>query len=124
MVDTTTITAVPREEDHAHAVPAGATNLGLFTEDFLGGCGGSAATTTATQSLAHFSTETPITLPDTELYDTELKTIAASFLRGYSSTEQTDTGRNQLPVVPAEPTSKKTVDTFGQRTSIYRGVTR
>ncbi|KAF3452781.1 hypothetical protein FNV43_RR03214 [Rhamnella rubrinervis] len=112
---TTTTTAVPREEGHAHAVPPGATNLGLFTEDFLGGCRGSAAANTATPSLAHFSTETPITLPDTELYDSELKTIAASFLRGYTPTEQTNTGRNQLPVAPVEPTTKKTVDTFGQR---------
>lgn len=131
MVDSST-TPVAHEED-GHAPVSGATDLAIFTgagagpklEDFLGGSGGSAGmTTTATPSLPQFSTETAIALPETELYDSELKTIAASFLRGYSSSEQTGTGRDQLPVAPAEPVSKKTVDTFGQRTSIYRGVTR
>ncbi|KAH7544667.1 hypothetical protein FEM48_Zijuj01G0010100 [Ziziphus jujuba var. spinosa] len=128
------------------ASAGGATDMAIFTaagggggpklEDFLGGCGGGGSTTTATTtsaatpSLTQFSTETTAiaALPDSsEIYDSELKTIAASFLRGYSSSssnEHTETGRNQLPVVPVEPTSKKTVDTFGQRTSIYRGVTR
>ncbi|XP_048324403.2 AP2-like ethylene-responsive transcription factor AIL5 isoform X2 [Ziziphus jujuba] len=128
------------------ASAGGATDMVIFTaagggggpklEDFLGGCGGGGSTTTATTTsaatptLTQFSTETTAiaALPDSsEIYDSELKTIAASFLRGYSSSssnEHTETGRNQLPVVPVEPTSKKTVDTFGQRTSIYRGVTR
>lgn len=120
---------------HEGDAPAGgATDMGIYTgaggggpklEDFLGG---STATTTATPPLPQFSTQTTaMALPDSsEIYDSELKTIAATFLRGYSSssTEPTETARNHLPVVPAEPTSKKTVDTFGQRTSIYRGVTR
>ncbi|KAJ8767492.1 hypothetical protein K2173_017536 [Erythroxylum novogranatense] len=100
-------------------------------EDFLGG---STATATATapppphQSLAHqFSTATPVsTLPDTgiQIYDSELKTLAASFLRGYSTSEQTDNEKQHQPLVEAEHAPKKSVDTFGQRTSIYRGVTR
>ena len=46
-----------------------------------------------------------------------------SFLRGFS-TEQTQTQPQNLHVAPTEPPPKKTVDTFGQRTSIYRNMTR
>ncbi|XP_077222473.1 AP2-like ethylene-responsive transcription factor AIL5 isoform X2 [Tasmannia lanceolata] len=53
-----------------------------------------------------FSGESPVTESDAGIYDSELKTIAAGFLP------------------PVESVSKKAVDTFGQRTSIYRGVTR
>lgn len=104
---------------------AGATDLSMFTagpklEDFLGG---STAPSGATP-LAQFSTETPmtVTVSEPEIYDSELKTIAASFLRGFSTEQHTQTQKQ--PVAPAEPPPKKTVDTFGQRTSIYRGVTR
>jgi len=63
------------------------------------------------------------------MYDSELKTIAASFLRGFSTEQQqqqqqTQTQTQNLHVATTEPPPKKTVDTFGQRTSIYRGVTR
>ncbi|KAJ8750722.1 hypothetical protein K2173_015903 [Erythroxylum novogranatense] len=100
-------------------------------EDFLG-----CSTTTAPpqpppQSLTQFSTATHVTtLPRTtshDIYDSELKTIAASFLRDYSTSEQTDTQKQeqrQQLLVQTENVPKKTVDTFGQRTSIYRGVTR
>ncbi|GMI97501.1 PLETHORA 5, EMBRYOMAKER, CHOTTO 1, AINTEGUMENTA-like 5 [Hibiscus trionum] len=58
----------------------------------------------------------PVAVSDNEIYDSELKTIAASFLRGVSS-------ENKLQqAVP--PTPRKAADSFGQRTSIYRGVTR
>ncbi|KAK2646101.1 hypothetical protein Ddye_021296 [Dipteronia dyeriana] len=110
----------PREE-------GGATNLSIFTgspklEDFLGGsCTSVGAPPHAQpQVLGHFS---PVS---SEIYDSELKTIAASFLRGFAN-ESKDSHKqppqNQL-VVPAESTTKKAIDTFGQRTSIYRGVTR
>ncbi|GLU10411.1 hypothetical protein SLE2022_272190 [Rubroshorea leprosula] len=113
--------------------PTGATNLSMFTggpklEDFLGG-----STAVAVQQLpqlAQFSTGSgstdPVTVSDTSyLYESELKGLESSFLRGYC-TEQTETdARKQQQLVPADhPTPKKTVDTFGQRTSIYRGVTR
>ncbi|KAA8535600.1 hypothetical protein F0562_030603 [Nyssa sinensis] len=88
-------------------------------EDFLGGCGSSA---TGVSDVCQFTCETPTTVSETEIYDSELKTIAASFLRGFS-TEQTDNQR-QLAMAPPDPATKKAVDTFGQRTSIYRGVTR
>ncbi|XP_016485713.2 AP2-like ethylene-responsive transcription factor AIL5 isoform X1 [Nicotiana tabacum] len=52
----------------------------------------------------------------------ELKTIAASFLRSFSA-DQNNSQNKQLAVV-ALPPAKKSVETFGQRTSIYRGVTR
>ncbi|KAA8522760.1 hypothetical protein F0562_009078 [Nyssa sinensis] len=110
-----------REED-----ANGATDLSVLTgaggpklEDFLGGCGNSV---TGAADVCQFNCETPANVSQTEIYDSELKTIAASFLRGFS-TEQTDT-QKQLAVAPPEPAAKKAVDTFGQRTSIYRGVTR
>ncbi|XP_044463441.1 AP2-like ethylene-responsive transcription factor AIL5 [Mangifera indica] len=116
----------PREEVISGS--GGATDLSIFSgpklEDFLGASG--AAPPLAPPPQHHqFSTA------DThEIYDSELKTIAASFLRGFS-TEQTDTQKHQQPppqqetqLVAAEPTPRKTADTFGQRTSIYRGVTR
>ncbi|KAK7347732.1 hypothetical protein VNO80_22271 [Phaseolus coccineus] len=93
----------------------GSTNLSIFTgapkfEDFLGGS--AVADTTATGApprLPQFST-------DNNLYDSELKTtIAACFPRGFAAEPTTE---------PQKPSPKKTVDTFGQRTSIYRGVTR
>ncbi|XP_050373393.1 AP2-like ethylene-responsive transcription factor AIL5 [Argentina anserina] len=144
--------------DHHQDAHAGATetNLSIFSgvgpklEDFLGGgstttstAGGSTATsdviTTASAaptSLTPFSsTNDHLAVPENEIYDSELKTIAASFLRGFSTTA-TATSTTTLqqakpqtqihhPVGTTETaTAKKTVDTFGQRTSIYRGVTR
>ncbi|XVE71830.1 hypothetical protein DITRI_Ditri10aG0183200 [Diplodiscus trichospermus] len=147
---TTTTTAAPTttnssagKEDAVAGITAGGTDLSMFNggpklEDFLGGSSTTTGAEGAPQPHApqqqlphhHFSTETPVTVSDTEIYDSELKTIAASFLRGFSS-EQTDTHKQQqqpqqlqqqLPT--AEPAPRKAVDTFGQRTSIYRGVTR
>ncbi|KAK4370195.1 hypothetical protein RND71_009670 [Anisodus tanguticus] len=54
-------------------------------------------------------------------YGSELKSIAASFLRNFSA-DQKD-AQKQLAVVADTP-AKKAIETFGQRTSIYRGVTR
>ncbi|KAL6194448.1 hypothetical protein ACLB2K_035532 [Fragaria x ananassa] len=143
--------------DHHQDAHAGATetDLSIFSggvgtklEDFLGG--GCTTTTTAgvttatadvittasttPTSLAPFSsTNEHLAVAENEIYDSELKTIAASFLRGFSTTpaatatapttlQQTKTHH---PVGTTETsTAKKTVDTFGQRTSIYRGVTR
>ncbi|XWS52212.1 hypothetical protein CRYUN_Cryun11dG0047700 [Craigia yunnanensis] len=127
-----------QEEDAGAGTTAGPTDLSVFNggpklEDFLGGSstttGAGDATQAPQQQLPHyrFSTEPPVTVSDTEIYDSELKTIAASFLSGFSS-EQTDTHkqlRQQQQQVPtAEPAARRAVDTFGQRTSIYRGVTR
>jgi AP2-like factor (ANT lineage) len=104
---------------------AGATDLSMFTagpklEDFLGG----SAATAGAAPLAQFSNETQMTLTmsEPEMYDSELKTIAASFLRGFSTEKQTQAQKQ--PLAAADPPPKKPVDTFGQRTSIYRGVTR
>lgn len=134
-----TVSVVDKVQEE-NAVPGGgrATDLSIFTssgpklEDYLGG------STTAPspppplppqQQLGQFSAETQVTtLSDTsEIYDSELKTIAASFLRGFANTEQTDAQKQhqqQLQLAQVEPAPKKSVDTFGQRTSIYRGVTR
>ncbi|KAK8604911.1 hypothetical protein V6N13_082376 [Hibiscus sabdariffa] len=117
------------EEDAGGGTPAttaGATDLPAFKggpklEDFLGG------SPSAPQRLPlhhNLSTRTPVNvvaLSGNDIYDSELKTIAASFLRGFSS-QQTDIQPQQ--VATAEPAPKRGLDTFGQRTSIYRGVTR
>ncbi|KAF5742892.1 hypothetical protein HS088_TW09G00954 [Tripterygium wilfordii] len=70
-----------------------------------------------------FSTETAphgVGAVGGNIYDSDLKTIAAGFLSNVSSTNQNDAVKQ----LASETTLKKTVDTFGQRTSIYRGVTR
>jgi hypothetical protein len=97
----------------SEATDGGTTNLSIFTsghkfEDFLGS---SVATTTATTcaptQLHQFSTD---------IYDSELKkTISACFQGGYPTEPNSE---------PRKLSPKKTVDNFGQRTSIYRGVTR
>ncbi|XP_038878694.1 AP2-like ethylene-responsive transcription factor AIL5 [Benincasa hispida] len=77
----------------------------------------------------HFSSH------QSEICDSDLKTIAASFLRGPPTTHFPEQHFQHLhaPPPPPPPTQsdtspppppKKAVDTFGQRTSIYRGVTR
>ncbi|CAI9293672.1 unnamed protein product [Lactuca saligna] len=96
-------------------------------EDFLGGCG-SAASNGSGPDVCHFQDESQASMQPhdtTSIYDSELKTIATSFLRDFS----TDNHQQQLAVVPTplkqdNSPAKKAVDTFGQRTSIYRGVTR
>ncbi|KAK4265481.1 hypothetical protein QN277_026530 [Acacia crassicarpa] len=101
----------------------GATNnhLSVFAgaapkfEDFLGGAFSSATSVTAAVPTApHFSTD--------NVFGSELKTIAAAFLPGLAAAEQSQPQKQSLAL--AVPSSKKTADTFGQRTSIYRGVTR
>uniref|UniRef100_A0A0E0DJB2 AP2/ERF domain-containing protein n=1 Tax=Oryza meridionalis TaxID=40149 RepID=A0A0E0DJB2_9ORYZ len=98
-------------------------------EDFLGGgcnrgSGGAAC---------------PVQTTAAELYESELKFLAAGFqlsgaaapvpaLLPAAGLEQTDETKQlalppQAAVAPA-PEQKKAVDSFGQRTSIYRGVTR
>ncbi|MBA0645682.1 hypothetical protein Goklo_013745 [Gossypium klotzschianum] len=108
------------------------TDLSMFKggpklEDFLGGSSTTSGVGGAPQlQLLHhhnFSTQTPVTVSDNDIYDSELKTIAAIFLRGFSS-EQIDIHKQQQQAPTAEPAPKRSVDTFGQRTSIYRGVTR
>ncbi|KAJ6731571.1 AP2-LIKE ETHYLENE-RESPONSIVE TRANSCRIPTION FACTOR BBM [Salix purpurea] len=135
---TTPTTTTSAQEDNAVAAGRPA-DISLFTtsgpklEDFLGGC---TTTQPPQQPLGGlFSTETPgTTTPATvsdnsssEIYDSELKTIAASLFRGYSSTDHQQTGssqKHQQLLLQPEHAPKKTADTFGQRTSIYRGVTR
>ncbi|KAJ6957979.1 AP2-like ethylene-responsive transcription factor AIL5 [Populus alba x Populus x berolinensis] len=136
----TTPTTTSAQEDNAVAA-CRPTDISLFTtsgpklEDFLGGCTTTPPSQPPQQPLGgQFSTETPGTTATTvsdnsssEIYDSELKTIAASFLRGYSSNDHQQTGssqKHQQLLVQSEHAPKKTVDTFGQRTSIYRGVTR
>jgi len=105
-------------EASPEATNGGTTNLSIFTgghnkfEDFLGSSVAptrTAAATCAPTQLQQFST-------DNDVYNSELKkTIAACFPGGYPTEPNSE---------PQKPSPKKTVDTFGQRTSIYRGVTR
>ncbi|GJW83844.1 AP2-like ethylene-responsive transcription factor AIL5 [Tanacetum coccineum] len=124
--DTTTATSSHRELSIL-------TDSSPKLEDFLGGCG-SAASTGSGPDTCHFIDETQTCMQQQQqhdstsvsIYDSELKTIAASFLRGYTA----DNNNQQLssvahtPPQQDNPPAKKAVDTFGQRTSIYRGVTR
>ncbi|PNX88698.1 ap2-like ethylene-responsive transcription factor ail5-like protein, partial [Trifolium pratense] len=95
------------------ATDGGTTNLSIFTgghkfEDFLGS---SVTTTTATTCAP-----TQFHQFSTDLYDSELKkTISACLQGGYPAEPNSE---------PRKLSPKKTVDNFGQRTSIYRGVTR
>ncbi|GAB4838249.1 hypothetical protein Ancab_027778 [Ancistrocladus abbreviatus] len=77
------------------------------------------------QEVAPLSVEAPPTASaTTPIYDSDLKAIAASFLRGFAAQQPSSEAQKQaVAVLPA--VAKKTAEsTFGQRTSIYRGVTR
>lgn len=106
--------------DHHQDNGSGAVLAGPKLEDFLGSSGGAA--------VAQF--DGGVSLPEMEMYDdSELKTIAASFLRGFSANQVADNNPHKQtaaapPPPPSEPPAKKAVETFGQRTSIFRGVTR
>lgn len=106
-------------------------------ENFLGG--GATTTTTSpmqqVQSLGGVVYSSDLQLPlhppsAAEIYDSELKSIAASFLGNYSGGHSSEVSsvhkqqQNPLVVSEASLTPKKNVESFGQRTSIYRGVTR
>ncbi|KAL0453434.1 UNVERIFIED_CONTAM: AP2-like ethylene-responsive transcription factor AIL5 [Sesamum latifolium] len=114
-------------QEHGNGAAADRHNLSVLgpkLEDFLGAAGGSSTA----DGVAQFDGGAQAgigTMPGVEIYDdSELKTIAASFLRGFS-TGQTDDAQKQLAVAPPpDPPAKKAAETFGQRTSIFRGVTR
>ncbi|KAL5225550.1 hypothetical protein ABZP36_012189 [Zizania latifolia] len=80
-------------------------------EDFLGGVGGGAAA--------------PAAAPEDQLGCGELGSIAAGFLRPYPMPENPGAGTIAMSTdaVEADP-ARRAAETFGQRTSIYRGVTR
>nr|GMD74528.1 AP2-like ethylene-responsive transcription factor AIL5 isoform X2 [Ipomoea batatas] len=91
-------------------------------EDFLGGSVGSSAGGAAGACLIAGESAA---VSEPESYDSELKSIAASFLRGFMA-DQNNTQKppQALAAPPPDPPAKKAAETFGQRTSIYRGVTR
>uniref|UniRef100_A0A0D9WAH3 AP2/ERF domain-containing protein n=1 Tax=Leersia perrieri TaxID=77586 RepID=A0A0D9WAH3_9ORYZ len=109
-------------------------------EDFLGGGGG-------VQVSGAAPAQTAAAAAAAEMYESELKFIAAGFLSGgggggaavpspspslaQAGIEQVDETKQlvaslpaQAAVAPAPELKTKAVDSFGQRTSIYRGVTR
>ncbi|XP_026656596.2 AP2-like ethylene-responsive transcription factor AIL5 [Phoenix dactylifera] len=80
-------------------------------EDFLGGCGGfSGGHAAAVETGASGG------------YDSDLRSMAAGFLQS-SMTERPDSSASiTAAVAPDQP--RRASETFGQRTSIYRGVTK
>ncbi|ESQ42663.1 hypothetical protein EUTSA_v10013143mg [Eutrema salsugineum] len=137
-------TPVQRQDESAGVSSGDATAVlsiypgGPKLENFLGG---GATTTTTTKPMQQmqslggvvFSSELqpPHQPPSAaEIYDSELKSIAASFLGNYSGgrSSEVSSGHKQQhnPLANSEvsPTPKKNGESFGQRTSIYRGVTR
>ncbi|XP_050215524.1 AP2-like ethylene-responsive transcription factor AIL5 [Mercurialis annua] len=137
----TSVSAVDRGQE----VDEDATDLSIFTRsasgpklaDFLGG-GSATAPPPLSNSLTHHHFPTVSDSSNSsQIYDSDLKSIAATFLRGFSSTtqqQQTDiiTRKQQLlnhhhhsqAQIADQSAPRKALDTFGQRTSIYRGVTR
>uniref|UniRef100_A0A0E0KW36 AP2/ERF domain-containing protein n=1 Tax=Oryza punctata TaxID=4537 RepID=A0A0E0KW36_ORYPU len=123
------------EERGAAAELAAVAGAAPKLEDFLGsGCNGGSG------GACPISGPVQSTPTAAELYESELKFLAAGFqLSGAAAAatvpaplsaarEQTDETKQlvlppQAAVAPA-PEQKKVVDSFGQRTSIYRGVTR
>ncbi|XP_028797701.1 AP2-like ethylene-responsive transcription factor AIL5 [Neltuma alba] len=84
-------------------------------EDFLGGSSVTSVTSAVpTPPASQFSAD--------NVFGSELKTITAGFLPGLAAAERAEPQKQALALTV--PSSKKTADTFGQRTSIYRGVTR
>ncbi|XP_052159865.1 AP2-like ethylene-responsive transcription factor AIL5 [Oryza glaberrima] len=86
-------------------------------EDFLGGLGGGGGAVAAVPAAA----------PEDQLSCGELGSIAAGFLRRYPAPENaggvTIAMATDAAAELADP-ARRTAETFGQRTSIYRGVTR
>lgn len=86
-------------------------------EDFLGGLGGGGGAVAAAPAAA----------PEDQLSCGELGSIAAGFLRRYPAPENaggvTIAMATDAAAELADP-ARRTAETFGQRTSIYRGVTR
>lgn len=131
--DTTTRTTTSSHHDQLSILTDSSPKL----EDFLGGCG-SAASTGSGPDTCHFIDETQTCMQQQQqqpqhdvttalIYDSELKTIPASFLRGYTAENNNNQQLSSLAHTQPQqdnPPAKKAVDTFGQRTSIYRGVTR
>ncbi|CAN4123934.1 unnamed protein product [Withania somnifera] len=87
-------------------------------EDFLGGSGGSSSGSNTEVCLFTPSATT------TCQYGSELKSIEASFLRNFSADQKNAQKQSAVVALPPDTPAKKAVETFGQRTSIYRGVTR
>jgi AP2-like factor, ANT lineage len=86
-------------------------------EDFLGGVGGAGGAPPAT------------TAEDQQLVCGELGSIAAGFLRQYDPAPGTVENPGAVTVAMSTDAAesdqaRRPVETFGQRTSIYRGVTR
>ncbi|PQQ08549.1 AP2-like ethylene-responsive transcription factor AIL5 [Prunus yedoensis var. nudiflora] len=125
-------TSAHQQQDHSNpggATPSSPTDLSIFSsgvggpklEDFLGG------STATPPSLAHFSGTTaaadqphnhqqtaPLALSENEIYDSELKTIAASFLRGFS-TPTTAAATSVQTTKPQKPGPSRLIRTHPQK---------
>ncbi|MCL7046589.1 hypothetical protein MKW94_022880 [Papaver nudicaule] len=135
-------TSFPRDKnDNEGSTSLSMYNFGPKLEDFLG-----VSSTNSTNESADNNNNNNNTSSNTDQYG--IITYDSSFLRGYTTdhnhyqnpsldhhdleatnttTATTTTAMVAAPlpvVVAADPVSKKSIDSFGQRTSIYRGVTR
>lgn len=87
------------------------TGEGPKLEDFLGSCGGfSSGDAAAAETGARGSC------------GSDLRSIAAGFMQGFPAERPDSLAAATSAVVTAEP--RRASETFGQRTSIYRGVTK
>ncbi|CAL9087404.1 unnamed protein product [Musa acuminata var. zebrina] len=98
------------EETSAATELVALASMGPKLEDFLGG------------PMGRYSSAEDAASPAEGVYDSDLKTIAAGFLRGLPVEQQEPHSAKEA--APKVESRKTTADTFGQRTSIYRGVTR
>ncbi|RWV81454.1 hypothetical protein GW17_00057121 [Ensete ventricosum] len=98
------------EETSAGTELVALASMGPKLEDFLGG------------PLGRYSSAEDAACPAEGVYDSDLKTIAAGCLRGLPVEQQEPQSAKEA--APPVESRKTTADTFGQRTSIYRGVTR
>ncbi|URE38461.1 AP2 [Musa troglodytarum] len=98
------------EETSAATELVALASMGPKLEDFLGG------------PMGRYSDAEDAACPAEGVYDSDLKTIAAGLLRGLPVEQQEL--RSAKEAAPPVESRKITADSFGQRTSIYRGVTR
>uniref|UniRef100_A0A7N0TH05 Uncharacterized protein n=1 Tax=Kalanchoe fedtschenkoi TaxID=63787 RepID=A0A7N0TH05_KALFE len=112
---------------------AAAAGEGPKLEDFLGAATGSNSNSnrTVVDSQAVDNRQQQQQHNQQQMYEegSELKTIAASFFaRHRNGSSSSGVGRQsrdrQQMVAVQQPAAKKTVETFGHRTSVFRGVTR
>lgn len=85
----------------------------------------------ANHNLLHLPNPLAVAPPDHHSYDvpenaSNLQSLTLSMGSGnkHSKCETSGENNDSGAIIPVDATPRRTLDTFGQRTSIYRGVTR